>query len=248
MRGEARQYSNETYVSCQHLCLNAIILSMKSETKILREEEQSALKDKHRAGILAAGMCLCLEKGVADVDMKEIAAVARVSRATLYRYFPSKKLLVYEILRWQAELNAKGYDAARQTFTGNGYEKFSQFVAQLVDAYRVFPDMFRFMGMVDFYYCSKDTSEDLIDLYQDVFYGLLVEETPQVYLEEGQRDGSVRKDIDPRTYTATVIAALVSLAEQITANKETTQLLYGVKDADVMMEVAADAFVERGKK
>ena len=193
MRGEARQYSNETYVSCQHLCLNAIILSMKSETKILREEEQSALKDKHRAGILAAGMCLCLEKGVADVDMKEIAAVARVSRATLYRYFPSKKLLVYEILRWQAELNAKGYDAARQTFTGNGYEKFSQFVAQLVDAYRVFPDMFRFMGMVDFYYCSKDTSEDLIDLYQDVFYGLLVEETPQVYLEEGQRDGSVRK-------------------------------------------------------
>lgn len=216
---------------------------MKSETKILREEEQSALKDKHKADILAAGMRLCLEKGVADVDMKEIAVEARVSRATLYRYFPSKKLLVYEILRWQAELNAKGYDAARQTFTGNGYEKFSQFVAQLVDAYRVFPDMFRFMGMVDFYYCSKDTSEDLIGLYQDVFYSLLVDETPQVFLEEGQRDGSVRKDIDPRVYTATVIAALVSLAEQITANKETTQSLYGVKDADVMMEVAADAFV-----
>jgi len=69
-----------------------------------------------------------------------------------------------------------------------------------------------------------------------------------VFLEEGQRDGSVRKDIDPRVYTATVIAALVSLAEQITANKETTQSLYGVKDADVMMEVAAGAFLERAKK
>ena len=221
---------------------------MKSETKKLREEERSTLKDKHRAEILAAGMRLCLERGVADVDMKEIAAAARVSRATLYRYFPSKKLLVYEILRWQAEANAEGYHAARQSFAGNGFEKFSQFVAQLVDAYRAFPDMFRFMGMVDFYYCSKDSSEDLIELYQDVFYSLLVEETPQVYLEEGQRDGSVRADIDPRVYTATVIAALVSLAEQITANKETTQALYGVGDADAMMEVAAGAFVARAKK
>jgi len=221
---------------------------MKSETKKLREEERSALKDKHRAEILASGMRLCLEKGVADVDMKEIAAAARVSRATLYRYFPSKKLLVYEILRWQAESNAEGYHAARQSFAGNGFEKFSQFVAQLVDAYRAFPDMFRFMGMVDFYYCSKDSSADLIELYQDVFYSLLVEETPQVYLEEGQRDGSVRADIDPRVYTATVIAALVSLAEQITANKETTQALYGVGDADAMMEVAAGAFVARAKK
>jgi len=102
--------------------------------------------------------------------------------------------------------------------------------------------------MVDFYYCSKDSSADLIELYQDVFYSLLVEETPQVYLEEGQRDGSVRADIDPRVYTATVIAALVSLAEQITANKETTQALYGVGDADAMMEVAAGAFVARAKK
>ena len=67
-------------------------------------------------------------------------------------------------------------------------------------------------------------------------------------MEEGQRDGSVRADIDPRVYTATVIAALVSLAEQITANKETTQALYGVGDADAMMEVAAGAFVARAKK
>jgi len=215
-----------------------------NSTKTLREQEQSALKDKHRQEILDVGMQLFLEKGVADVDMKEVAAAAGLSRATLYRYFPSKKALVYAILRWQSEVNAEGYHAARQAFAGNGFEKFSQFVAQLLDAYRAFPDMFRFMGMVDFYYCSKDSAEDLIELYQDVFYGLLVEETPQSYLEEGQRDGSVRADIDPRLYTATVIASLVSLAEQITANKETTQLLYGVQDADAMMETAAGAFVQ----
>jgi AcrR family transcriptional regulator len=221
---------------------------MKSGTKILRDEEQFTLKDKHRNEILDAGMKLCLSIGVADVDMKEIAAAARVSRATLYRYFPSKKLLVYEILRRQSAQNAAGYHAARQAFAGNGYEKFSQFVMQLVDAYRAFPGMFRFMGMVDFYYGSQDSPDDLIALYREMFRSLLVEDTPERYLEEGQRDGSVRADVDPRVYTATVIAALVSLAEQVAANKEAAQTLYGLMDADVMMDVAAGAFVERVKK
>lgn len=212
-------------------------------TQILREEEQSALKDKHRSEILDAGMRLCLSIGVADVDMKEIAAAARVSRATLYRYFPSKKALVYEILRWQSAQNAVGYHAARQAFTGNGYEKFSQFVMQLVDAYRVFPDMFRLMGMVDFYYGSKDSPNDLIALYREMFRSLLVEDTPELYLEEGQRDGSIRVDVDPRVYTATVIAALVSLTEQVAANKEATQSLYGLANADVMLDTLAQALL-----
>jgi hypothetical protein len=99
------------------------------------------------------------------------------------------------------------------------------------------------MGMVDFYYGTQDSPDDLVHLYQDVFNGLLVGDTPHLHLEEGQRDGSVRADIDPRVYTATVIATLVSLAEQITANKEATQALHGVEDADVMMDIAAEAFV-----
>lgn len=217
---------------------------MKSETKVLREEEQSALKDKHRADILTAGMRLCLEKGVADVDMKEIAGTARVSRATLYRYFPSKKALVYEILRQQSTQNAAGYHSARTGFAGNGYEKFSQFVMQLVDAYRAFPDMFRFMGMVDFYYCSKDSSEDLVALYREMFRSLLVENTPELYLEEGQRDGSVRADIAPHRYTATVIASIVSLSEQVAANKEATEKLYGLENADALLETLARALVQ----
>lgn len=220
---------------------------MKKTTKILRAEEQSALKDKHKQEILDKGMKLCLEKGVADVDMKEVAAAARVSRATLYRYFPSKKLLVYEILRREVEARTGDYHAERLEFTGSGYEKFRQFVAQLVDAYRQYPDLFRLMGMVDFYYGTQDSPEDLVHLYQDLFSGLLVGDTPHVHLEEGQRDGSVRADVDSRAYTATVIAALVSLAEQVAANKEATQTLYGLTDADVMMDTLARALVDAAR-
>ncbi len=204
----------------------------------------AALKDHHRQEILDAGMKLCLAKGVADVDMKDIAIAARVSRATLYRYFPSKKALVYEVLRHRAAENTVAYHAERAMFSGNGYEKFSQFVAQLVDAYYQFPELFRFMGMVDFYYGAQDSPEELILLYQDVFQGLLVADTPHLYLEEGQRDGSVRVDVNPRLYTATTIAAIVSLSEQVAANREATRLLYGVDNPDLLIETVAQALLK----
>ncbi|MEI2609211.1 MAG: TetR/AcrR family transcriptional regulator [Candidatus Promineifilaceae bacterium] len=219
-----------------------------NSTKILREQEQNTLKDQHKQEILHKGMALCLEKGVVDLDMKEVAAAAQLSRATLYRYYPSKKALVYAILRQQVEAHTGDYHAERLEFLGNGYEKFRQFVEQLVDAYRHYPDLFRLMGMVDFYYGTHDSPVELVHLYRDIFSGLLVGDTPHVYLDEGQHDGSVRTDIDPRTYTATVIATLVSLAEQVTANKEATQSLYGLEDADVMMGIAAEALVERIKR
>lgn len=216
----------------------------KISTKSLREDEQSELKEKHRQAILDAGLRLCLTKGVADMDMKEVAREAGVSRATLYRYFPSKKALVYAILRRQAGEYTAGYHAQRLAFTGTGYEKFSQFVMQLVDAYRYVPDLFRFMGMVDFYYGTQDSPAGLIELYQDIFGGLLVGDTPHLYLVEGQQDGSVRPGIAPHLYTAMVIATMVSLAEQIAANKAAAQLLYGLEDVDELVALAATVLIE----
>jgi hypothetical protein len=149
------------------------------------------------------------------------------------------KDLVFALLRYQAEANSSGYDTEMQVFQGNGYAKFNQFVDQLVDAYHQFPDFFRFMGMIDFYYGS----EELVDLYQDLFRGLLLEDTPHLYLEEGQTDGSVRTDIEPRLYTASVIATLVSLSEQMASNQETTRRLYGQENLGIMIETIAEALL-----
>lgn len=213
-------------------------------TTLLRERELAELKDKHRNEILDAAMQLCLEQGVADVDMKEVAAAARVSRATLYRYFPSKQELVYHVLRRLAAEAATEYHAERMLFSGNGYEKFSQFIMQLVDTCNRFPNLYRFMGMTDFYYGTQDSAKELAQLYQDVFQGLLVGDTPHLYLEEGQRDGSVRTDIDARVFTSTTIAAVVGLAEQVMATPEVTQLVYDLDNPNQVIKNTAWAFLQ----
>lgn len=222
---------------------NSIMKTRNESTHSLREQEQTALKDKHRQEILEAGKKLCLDQGVADVDMKEIAAAAHVSRATLYRYFPSKKLLVYEILRRLAGEAAFECEAESRSFSGNGYEKFSRFIAQIVSTHYRFPILYRFMGMVDFYYGAQDSPDELVQLYHEVFQGLLVGDTPHLYLEEGQRDGSVRRDIDPRTCSASMLAALVSLNEQVAATREATRAIYGVDNPDQLIETLAQALL-----
>jgi hypothetical protein len=82
-----------------------------------------------------------------------------------------------------------------------------------------------------------------VQLYHEVFNGLLVGDTPHLYLEEGQRDGSVRADIDPKTYTASILAALVSLNEQVAATREATQAIYGLDNPDQLIETVAQALL-----
>jgi AcrR family transcriptional regulator len=218
-----------------------------ASTQPIRQKELNALKEEHKNAALIVGLRLCFEQGVADLDMKQVAQQAQISRATLYRYFPSKKAFVYEILRQQVNLATQVYHAERQTFVGTGFEKFSLFVAQIVSAYRHFPDLFRLMGMVDFYYGTQDSAQDLVQLYQELFNGLLIGETPHTYLLAGQADGSVSKTIHAKTYTATVIASLISLIEQIAVNKTATQHLYGIENADQLVETAAQALLDAAR-
>ena len=68
-------------------------------------------EEAHRA-ILGAAEKLLLEHGLAGVSMDEIADDAGVSKATIYRWWPSKELLALEALlhSWESELDDKKTD------------------------------------------------------------------------------------------------------------------------------------------
>ncbi|MFT7654151.1 MAG: AcrR family transcriptional regulator [Limisphaerales bacterium] len=55
-------------------------------------------KQRSRARIIEAATTLIAEQGVEDTTTREIAALAGVSYQTLYNYFPTKALLVRELL------------------------------------------------------------------------------------------------------------------------------------------------------
>jgi AcrR family transcriptional regulator len=64
--------------------------------------------DKARDAVLAAGADLLLERGLTAVSMDEVAAHAGVSKATIYRWWPSKETLALDALyhEWEGSNRA----------------------------------------------------------------------------------------------------------------------------------------------
>ena len=218
---------------------------MTESTKPFRDKERLLVREKRIQTILDAGLALCLEHGIVELEMKEVAQRARVGRTTLYRYFPNKQDLIYAIL-YDMGTNrvAPEFHEVRSQFTGNGLEKFEQFLMQLIEAYEKFPDFFRLMGMVDAYYGMHESAEDLARLYQEMFFGLLVEDTPSSFLQEGQRDGSVTLLIDPHIYMMTALATLNSLIQHLVVSREEgIKLSYNIANPKDMVTTAVWAII-----
>ena len=78
---------------------------------------RSRRKEARPAELLEAATRLFVEKGYAATKVEEVAALAKVSKGTLFLYYPSKQALLKAVVReniagrfaeWQAELEAFG--------------------------------------------------------------------------------------------------------------------------------------------
>ena len=114
---------------------------------------------------------------------------------------------------------------------------------QLVNAYEQFPEFFRYSAMVEYQYGQQIRATEQANWYRELYAGLFLTDTPQLFLMEGQQDGSVRQDIDPHTYLATVLATLPTLAEHIAINPEAARLTYAVESPNVLLKTAAQALI-----
>ncbi|MCA1833383.1 MAG: TetR family transcriptional regulator [Actinomycetota bacterium] len=77
---------------------------MATQVETLLTEKQSA----RRRRVIKAAMVLAAEGGYDAVQMRDVAARARVALGTLYRYFPSKdQLLVAALGEWTGELQQR---------------------------------------------------------------------------------------------------------------------------------------------
>lgn len=72
-------------------------------------QKKSSMKDHRRKAIINAAFQIFVEKKIEPVSMGEIAELARVGRATLFRYYPNKLELVIAVCaaKWKEYLDAK---------------------------------------------------------------------------------------------------------------------------------------------
>ena len=71
-------------------------------------QKKSSMKDHRRKAIINAAFQIFVEKKIEPVSMGEIAELAGVGRATLFRYYPNKLELVIAVCaaKWKEYLDA----------------------------------------------------------------------------------------------------------------------------------------------
>ena len=133
-----------------------------------------------------------IELGIAGTQMKDIALAVNINRRTLYRYFPTKDELAFEIemivmKQIDEYLSLKLNDISHET----GYEKVVRYFDNV--SFDDIKDLLKFTAEFDRYFQDEYPTPQL----EKSFVRSLDPQNDQLYqyISEGIADGSIRDDI-----------------------------------------------------
>lgn len=173
--------------------------------------------DATRAKILAQAASLFSEQGFFQTQMKDIAEAVGMSRNTLYRYYRDKFELGFAIL--EAMLTAKysapmaSIDKLLDTPDINIRRALAELFADLyVNDADELED--RFIAEFDAFYAGQRVPEDFRERLTEAggnhFYHRL-----DALVHRGQREGSIRPDIDPHILSTTLTNAIQAFHQRM---------------------------------
>ncbi|MGN0056187.1 MAG: TetR/AcrR family transcriptional regulator [Atopobiaceae bacterium] len=177
---------------------------------------QDSSEDRRDAYVVACCATLCLQDGLPNVRMVDIANRAGVGVATLYRRFGSKTRIAIEAgtLLWKCFNDRIVQMVESDDFLAmNGAKRLECLLREYAAHYVANRDFVRFVYDFDHLMLSEGvTPEQLMAYGQEVdsFY-IIFEDAYQL----GVSDGSVRQIDDFRTFYQCVAHALMGLAQKL---------------------------------
>lgn len=148
-----------------------------------------------RERILLQAETQFVANGIAQTQMMDIAKACGINRRTLYRYFPTKDLLAFEvemivINRIQAHMNS----LARAEDRGTGYERILAYFSR-VDISGI-SGLLRFTAEFDRYFQYDYPDSELTQRFIETMNP--GNDPLQRLIEQGIEDGSIRADLTAR--------------------------------------------------
>lgn len=163
-----------------------------------------------RETIIRESTRLFLANGFRGTSVKQITEAAGIGRGTLYWYFKSKdEILVTIFNKFESALLDKSVEAIRNC-RGNfvaKYKTFHRFTTEFARNNRELSLAFNSLmtEMAGTNTEAEGVSKAVYEKFRLIIQGLL---------EEGKRDGSVRKDVDPVLYAYVVMASHTGMLVQ----------------------------------
>jgi len=137
-----------------------------------KDAAQMAIK---RNDFLAKSYELFTTKNIESVSMIEVAEKCGYGTTTLYRYFPSKPILVVAVATWIWEQTIRENEERRpsQNFEGmTAVEIFEFYLESFIVLYRNKRDLLRFNQFFNIYIQSENIDPKVKKPYRDIIEGL----------------------------------------------------------------------------
>lgn len=156
-------------------------------------------RENQRERILEVAERLLIRKGIDNVSLSEIAQEARMTRATLYEYFPNKQEVAWAIFQKVME---DIYAADASHFSqpqGNGLQRIGNFMQMLVGLLETHPEHLRFIVEFNTLYAHEGNPARVRQGWAGGYENLV-----QI-VRDGIADGSLRPDLNPDLLTAALL-------------------------------------------
>lgn len=127
--------------------------------------ERQALAEKRKQRVLEVAEKVILDKGLGMTSMNDIMKAAKVSKATLYRYYESMDVIAFEIEYKMIDRIMPGAFSKPESQT-----TFMQYMygvcLKLIEEFHSNEEAYCFIGMFDNYYSRAYPSESLSNDYE----------------------------------------------------------------------------------
>lgn len=170
-----------------------------------------ATGEETRQRIIVATMRCVAQVGYAQATIRQIAAMANVTSASLYNYFPNKSELLKATIAARAEAAVPRLRRASQA-PGGTVDRIEAVLDECGNLMREYPDLAAFEWAIRADHvvepvrveATESPSESHFETFREIIQGLV---------EQAHRDGELRSDADQEGAVEAIYALIYGLTE-----------------------------------
>jgi AcrR family transcriptional regulator len=189
-------------------------------------------RENQRERILEVAERLFILHGIDGVNLSDIARAARLTRNTVYEYFPNKQEVAWAIL--QKIFDHAEADLAGQP-DGSGLEQLEHFMLQRINEVKTHPAHLRFIVEFNTLYAREASSERMRQIAGRA--SAAGEDQVARLVRQGMADGSIHADLDPWLVSAAIWNLLSGMNARFALLEDRVEQEYGQPVMAIYQEI-----------